>query len=307
MELDSKDNPDKKTKNKKALNTKGKKHSSNKKENTEKTDNTFNTLLKMKRGRPLKYGTREKNKAENASNLFLKSEKRIKNVSNDINLSNIENHLNEIFIILDEIINKNKDSEYQEFLYLEKIGNHSRYSFKQLIIENWNKEENNIFPLDEIFCYEFPLKKGEYSKKLLNKYNLDQSFFLFLKHISKYVNNNYFFFVLKFVVILREYINAKRKDFINDKDKSKNRELYSQVYNAEIISEISNDFFLIFLELFNLFEYFKLDEINEEDELKELTQYLSYWLYKEGHIESHLSLFENKKNKNKKNKKMKKE
>ena len=303
-------------------------------------------LLGNKRGRPgrpTKYDERKENDAEQYFIKFLKDEKRKRENSETIKKDDIEKNLDEIFVDLEKIVNEKKGDFYQEFLYLDnkKESKESKYEIKKLILENWEpelkkeeqlagqepltleKREDDIFPLNERYCYKVKSKNGKKSEKLEGKYNLDQSFFLFLKHISNKVKDDYFFLVLRFIIFLREYINSKKKNSIDENKKSKNRNFYSQIYNAEIVSEICNDFFMTFLELFGLFEYFKLDtkfsndytNINKEkdeekkeeikkekkkeqekerikNELIELTRYFSYWLYKEKHVDSHLILNE---------------
>ena len=81
-----------------------------------------------------------------------------------------------------------------------------------------------------------------------NTYNLDQLFFNYLKEFSKKTNEDYLWFMTKFIVLFRECINIKRKDLIKPENKINNRELYTQIYNAETVPEICNYFFLEFLE-----------------------------------------------------------
>jgi hypothetical protein len=89
----------------------------------------------------------------------------------------------------------------------------------------------------------------------------------------------------KFIVLFRECINIKRKDLIKPENKINNRELYTQIYNAETVPEICNYFFLEFLEPYDGFGLNK-------DESIHLIQHFCYWLYINHYTQSHLTLLE---------------
>lgn len=235
----------------------------------------LNSLLQKKRtkGRPEKYGKREEIEAKNKFKKFLLDEDRTKNGSEKIELEKIKDKFSEIYEIIDKSFTKNNKCKYKEILHLESIDSESKESFKQLILENWEKEKDEFF------------SKNSEENENIKKYTLDQSIFLFLKDISGKVCEDYFFFVLKYILFLREYINSKKK--------KENKKCYSQIYPAEVVNEISNDFFITFLEFNNLLDYFKFEE--KKEELIELNIYFSYWFYKEHHTTTHLSLRKKKK------------
>jgi len=132
-------------------------------------------------------------------------------------------------------------------------------------MDNWDKE--NPFPIQECLS---STRIGETSNKI-QSYSLDELFFLYLKEFSNRTNKEYFWFMIKFVVLFRECINTLRQKYVRKEDQSLNKTLYTQIYNAETVSEICNDFFLEFMDPFN---YFGLNK-----ELIELIQHFCYWLF----------------------------
>lgn len=91
----------------------------------------------------------------------------------DENIKNEEKavELNKIKDILIKIFNQTKEQIFQN------IENIDKYTFYNLIIENWEKDEADLFPPEERFCYSVPLRKDETPTKL-NSYNLDQLFLI---------------------------------------------------------------------------------------------------------------------------------
>jgi len=99
-----------------------------------------------------------------------------------------------------------------------------------LVINNWNK--NN---------YKFPSKclsdntNDRESDPFHNKYNsppLDPIFFMYLKEFSTKTNNNYFWFINKFIVLFREYINSLKKQNVKEEFKTEKQTEYSQLFSA---------------------------------------------------------------------------
>lgn len=167
------------------------------------------------------------------------------------------------------------------------IENIDKYSFYNFIIENWEKEDEKLFPPEEKFCFNAQFEKGVPPIKL-ESYNLDQLFFLYYKEFAKLANDDYLWFITKFIVLFRECINAKWKNLIKAENISENRTLYSQIYNAETVPEICNDFFLEFLQPYNNFGL-------DESELIKLIQHFCYWLYKNDYTKSQLTLLDDEK------------
>ena len=108
---------------------------------------------------------------------------------------------------------------------------------------------------------------------------LDDLFFLYLKEASKKANKDYFWFINKFIVLFREYINISKNEDENNKESKE----YSQLYGAEGIAEICNDFFLDFMEPK---EFFGLNN----NELIQLTQHFCFWLYSNKYSHSYVTL-----------------
>ena len=86
---------------------------------------------------------------------------------------------------------------------------------------------------------------------------------------------------MEFIIIFREYINELRNNYIYKEIQTENKKYYTEIYNAESVPNICNDFFNIFLEKYN----FTLDE----NELMEIIQHFCYWLYK-NHFSSNSNL-----------------
>ena len=239
-----------------------------------------------RRGRPKKEGvTEEGQNALNKFNNFFNHENRKKN--NNILQVDKENkeseeekevELSKIKDILTKIFNQCKEQLFKE------IENIDKYSFYNLIIENWEKAKEALFPEEEKFCYNAQFRKGDTLSKL-NSYNLDQLFFIYLKEFSKKVNDDYLWFMFKFVVLFRECINLKNEGAVTPEIKTEKRQVYTQIFNAEKVPEICNYFFLDFLQPYDNFG------LNKE-ELIELIQNFCYWLYINKYAQSHLTLIE---------------
>ena len=152
------------------------------------------------------------------------------------------------------------------------------YSFYKLLVDNWDKETPEIG--NE--CYSAIIKANEPSK-VVSTCALDGIFFKFLKEVSLKTNKDYFWFIIKFVIIFRECINKLRENLVKAEHTTETKKLYTEIYNAETIPDICNDFFIDFMEPH---QFFGLN-INESIEL---IQYFCYWLYKQNYTQSHLTL-----------------
>ena len=230
---------------------------------------------KKNRGRPKKEGQNENAQTSplNKFNNFFNDEQRKAN--------SLDQTLNDKMITT-EIIQeyfKKIFSQCKKELF-NNIENIENYSFYTLFIENWDKE--NPFPNQE--CFSGNTKVGEASCKV-QSYNLDELFFFYLKEFSKKTNKEYFWFMMKFIVLFRECINTLRKDLIKQEDKSELKKEYTQIYNAETVPEICNDFFVEFMEPYSFFGLLK-------EELIELIQHFCYWLYSKQYAQSHLTLLD---------------
>lgn len=239
-----------------------------------------------KRGRPKKEGPTEGTQTSQMKyNTFFEAEHRRRNIENPLNNNeekeNAEKEveLSKIKDVITKIYDLSKEQIFKDIENIEK------YSFYNLIVENWEKPKDNIFPQEEIFCYSATSTKNEPSTKL-NSYNIDQLFFLYLKEFSKKVNDDYLWFMTKFIILFRECINSERKDLIKKENVNEKRIFYTQIYNAETVPEICNSFYLSYLQPNNFYG------LNQE-ELIELIQHFCNWLNINNYTRSKLTLLEN--------------
>ena len=228
------------------------------------------------RGRPKKDGQNEscQNNPHIKFNYFFNDEKR-KPASLEQSVNNKIITTDIIKEFLEKIFNQCKKELFKD---IEKV---ELYSFYKLLMENWEKE--NPFPNPE--CFSALTKIGEISNKV-QTFSLDQLFFLYLKEFSDKTNKEYFWFMIKFIVLFRECINTLRLNLVKKEDQSEKKEYYTEIYNAETVPEICNDFFVEFMEPYNFFGLNK-------DELIELIQHFCYWLYSKQYTQSHLTLLDN--------------
>ena len=200
--------------------------------------------------------------AQNHYNNFLNNENRKPLISENGNHNN-EGSLDQIKAIMINIF-----KEYKSDLF-PNIDNIENYSFYKLIIENWNKkiEVNMESFRDNYFNSE---KIVNYSK--YNSLSLDYILLLYLKELSTITNNEYFLFINKFVIFLREWINALKKEIIKDEYKTEFKKEYSQLFSAETIPDYCNDFFIDIMEPKQFFGL-------KNEEFIELAQHFCFWLY----------------------------
>ena len=223
---------------------------------------------KRARGRPRKDCLIENipNNPQNKFIYFFNEDHRKVFDDNIINIDIIKNDLRIIF----------KQCQQELFKEIDSIEN---YSFYQLIVDNWEKEEPNLVQecFNAINRIDEPLNK-------IQSYNIDSIFFFYLKEHSKNVNLEYFWFMIKFIVLFRECINKLRDNLVKKEEQNK---AYSEIYNCENVPEMFNDFVLEFMEPY---DYFGLNK----DELVELIQHFCYWLNLKQYTQLHLSLLNNK-------------
>ena len=182
-----------------------------------------------------------------------------------------------------EIIIKNLElifKQCQSELF-KNIKDVKEYSFYELIVNNWEKEEPDI----QKESYSSNIKNDVASNKI-DCPNLDGIFYLYLKSVSKKTNTQYFWFVVKFIVLFREYINFMKKNLVKKEDQTEKNIEYSQIYDAENIPEICNDFIVEFMECYNFFG------LNQQ-ELIELIQHFCFWLFYKGYTNLNLVLIQN--------------
>ena len=229
--------------------------------------NKDNEKYKKGRGRPKK----EFYEKEHILNMNQKYEKFLvqneKNKEYNITIKDFKN-------IFDELYNNYKNELFGS------LNNNliEKNNFYLLLKENWEKELINNLELKSyssmINCTP-PLL-------LVNKPPIDVILFIYLKYCKKKFNKEYFLFIIKFIIIFRQYINIEKKRSINVKYIHDNKKEYTQIYDASVIPDFFNDFLVDFMENRN---YFNLNKNN----IIILIEYFCFWLYKEGYTDSHLS------------------
>ena len=90
-----------------------------------------------------------------------------------------------------------------------------QYPLYKIITDNWDKENPDI----EQECYLDESRTKSKSSEPLKKIKapcVDSLFYLYLKEFSKQTNQDYFWFMFKFVVLFRESINIQKKDMVTE-------------------------------------------------------------------------------------------
>lgn len=238
-----------------------------------RTKHDYGKNEKKGRGRP-KKDFKETDFADNMKeklDKFYKSQKRnkIEENNNDnqniIDTSFLKGLFNELYI----------NHKNELFKSINKIEENNFYN---LLTKNWeigNENLENKSRFSMLNCFQ--------SESLVDKPPIDMVFFLYLKYISKKnLNIKYFCFIFKYITIFREYINKEKKNFINKEFICENKNEYTQIYDAEIIPDLFNDFLMDFMESNN---YFGLNK----DEIIQLIEFFCYWLFTKGYTVSHIS------------------
>ena len=213
--------------------------------------------------------------AQNKFNNFFRNETRkppfLDQTMNDktISLEIIKNNLCDIF----------RQCQKDLFNRYETI---EKYPFYQLVIQNWEKNNPNIEQESYYDDNQKEIDLSGYLKKIKSPC-IDGLFYLYLREFSRKTNKDYFWFIIKFVVLFRECINQRKKEYVKKEVVSENKKEFSQIYNAEGIPEICNDFYIDFMEPH---QFFGLNQ----NELIELIQHFCYWLYCKEYTQSHLTL-----------------
>ena len=218
---------------------------------TDFTDNMKEKLDKF-------YKSQKKNKIEEKNDNHNKIDTSfLKNLFNELYI----NHKNELF---------------------KSINNIDEYNFYNLLIKNWEIGDENLENKSR-----FSMLNCFQSESMVDKPPIDMVFFLYLKYLSKKnMNLKYFCFIFKYITIFREYINKEKKNSINKKFICENKNEYTQIYDAEIIPDLFNDFLMDFMESNN---YFGLNK----DEIIQLIEFFCYWLFTKGYTVSHISKIDN--------------
>ena len=232
---------------------------------------------KKSRGRPKKEEIQESvfQDTRIKYNNFLNNSTRGKNTENEveekeeINLELIKENLNNIF------------RQCKDDLLFSNLDNIENYQFYSLILKYWEKDSQEL--TKDFFDSNNKSGNGTNSNRC-NSPPLDLILLLYLKELATKTNKEYFWFINKFIVLLREYINNNfKKDETKEEQKTEEKKEYSQICNAEGIPENFNDFFLEFMQPN---QYYGLDQ----QELTELAQHFCFWLYLNKYTHSYLTL-----------------
>ena len=193
----------------------------------------------------------------------------------------LDQTLNDKTITL-EIITQNLELIFNQCQneVFKDIKDVKEYSFYELIVNNWEKEEPEIQKQSLSF-----IMKNDVGSNKSDCPNLDGIFYLYLKDVSKKTNTNYFWYVIKFIVLFREFINNKRKNLVRKEDQTEKNTEYCQIYDAEDIPEVCNDFIVDFMESYNFFG------LNQQ-ELIELIQHFCFWLIYKSYTNLNLVLIQ---------------
>ena len=166
-----------------------------------------------------------------------------------------------------------------------KYENIEQYPLYKLVIDNWEKETPEIE--QESYLDDSRINKNKTQPlKKIKAPCVDSLFYLYLKESSKKTNQDYFWFMVKFVVLFRENINMQKRNMVTNEIITENKNEFTQLFNAEEIAETCNDFFLDFMEPHRFFG------LNKE-ELIELVQHFCFWLYTNMYSPAHLTLLKN--------------
>ena len=190
-------------------------------------------IKKKRRGRPKNYeiieSKKEELKNENYASFFLLPKRKV--ISNQNIPNNYENAVNIAFQI------------YNNF-------NHNKY-FRYFKYPKENPILNNLLNKNDLF---FPV--------------CDEIFTEYLMNVHSLTNENYFIFILQFILLFRESINLKMI-----KEKKYSIKEYTSSETAKLIPDFCNNFFSNYL----VENYFGFND-NDIEELIDLVQHLCGWL-----------------------------
>lgn len=222
---------------------------------------------KKGRGRPKKEFFEEEyvNQMKKEYNIFLEEKKKRNDVK--IDFVKIKGVFEEMF------------KEYKNDLF-GSIENIEKNTFFNLFKDKWEKENPNL----DTQSYSSMINCTP-AVQIVNKPPIDCIFFQYLKYVSNIINEDYVVFILKFIIIFRQYINKEKKRSINNEYITENKKEYTQLYDSSVIPDFFNDFLVDFMENRN---YFLLDP----DETIKIIEYFCFWLFLEGYTDSHLTKVE---------------
>ena len=164
---------------------------------------------KKGRGRPKKEFLEEEymNQTRKDYNNFLEEKKKKK--EENVDLSDIKGVFNDMFI------------RYRNDLF-EEVENIEKNTFYNLFKENWEKDNKTISNNLEKESYSSMLNCSP-AINIVNKPPIDCIFFQYIKYISNIIEKDYVVFIIKFIIIFRQYLNKEKQGLINSEQKNKKK------------------------------------------------------------------------------------
>lgn len=247
---------------------------------------------KKKRGRPRKEqpNSNSLDVAENKFKNFFEKDYRNPNynpneTNNNVINGNPENKEEKKLIVTKEYLSNLFEDLFRlsgEELFEKKIKNIKEYSFYSYLIDNWEKESTEL----EDECYSgVHMNKNISEIKPIKSIPLDGVFLMYLKEVSNKTNKDYFWFLFKFIIVFRECNNKLKVDLVKNEMKTDTQKFYSQIFNAEVVPDICNDFFMVYIKTNGSFGL-------NCSELIEAIQHFCYWIYKKEYTRSRLTLLQ---------------
>ena len=183
--------------------------------------------------------------------------------------------------LLNHMFNKHPEIIKENNIIKRKRGRQKKFEIikNEFISKNYDNAVSIVFEIykdcspKKFFRFLKEPKQNPILRNLLYKHDLffpicDDIFTEYLMYIHSLTNESYFIFVLKFIILFREYINLKMRN----ENKYFEKE-YTSIENANFIPDFCNDFFSIYLSE-NYFGY----NNNDIEELIELIQHFCRWL-----------------------------
>ena len=207
-------------------------------------------MLKKGRGRPRKYPSKSNIDFENGKydNYFESSERKTE-----------EGKSIDIISLVQEVF---------DFIYKGK--------YSEKLVSKYDKSEDNPILINLLEGKETVIKPNKEKTS-------DEIFYEYLSLFKDKTNQNYFSFMVKFILIFREFYIKKNKENPNKEKLDKKKSILEEVPDS------CNEFYGGFLEGNN---FFGLNDEDEKKEIIELIQHFGIWLFKNGYTSSKLSLAE---------------
>ena len=127
------------------------------------------------------------------------------------------------------------------------------------------------------------IKNEKISEKPKNEKTCDEIFYEYLSIFKNQVNDKYFTFMMKFILLFRECYDVSKNKNIADA----NKQQVTNRITPEGLPDLCNEFYGDFLEPNN---FFGIDDPDERNEIIDIIQHFCIWLFKNDYTKSKLSL-----------------